>query len=425
MRTEIQTETAFQEKDLDSTTDENFFITRFAAERIGGRVKAQCWGYLDTSDKISAFQYFLSSPERIINGKLMIHDAKSDKYFLFSISEGGLYECLSFDVLDHLQKITNSTSRNKFSNAITEKKAVIRGQEAEEMRSKFKLTSRPDNFPRAVVSQFERSSDIDYLNDRIFGNKAKDITAEAGNLFIYQGSRLRVVGPSPIEVGDQLSQQLPSAPDFVSSGVAIQNVPMIQKYLLPRVHGLPRVLGVEVPTIEELLKAKADEFNFIVLERGKFIDALENLKYLEQTQAVNLDNFSSDETSDQQRLEILFGFIMSQYEKINEGQAARSAITSHQINEKISIRIVDGTAESKFFEINFKIGRRDYKLQLQPDSLKYYKGDYIEVTNPEEKLLLNESLSDIIRDASRTAPSAVARPTLVAATANNDARSSR
>ncbi len=63
--------------------------------------------------------------------------------------------------------------------------------------------------------------------------------------------------------------------------------------------------------------------------------------------------------------------------------------TSHQINEKISIGIVEGIAESKFFEINFKIGRKDYKLQLQPYSLKYYKENYIEVTDPEAKLLLN------------------------------------
>lgn len=416
MRTEIQRETAFNETDLHRTTDENFFITRFDSERIGDEVKAQCWGYLDKLDKISAFQYFISTPERIIDGKLVIHDARSGKYFLFSISEGKLYESLSFDVLDKLQKITNRLSRSQFVRAIEGKVVIITGREAEEMRNRFKLMS-PDNFPRAVPSLLIRSDNIEYLNERIFGNQARGIAAEAGNLFIYQGSRLRVVGPSSIEVNDQLNRPLPSAPDLVLSEAVIQNVPMIQKYLLPRV---PNFQGSEVPTIEGLLEAKADEFNFIGLEKKKFINALTTLKYLEQTQVVDLDNFSLDETSDQQRLALLFDFIMSQYEKINEGQAARSAITSHQINDKISIGIVDSIAESKFFEINFKTGRKDYKLQLQPDSLKYYKEGNTEVTNPEVKSLLNGSLADIIRDVSRSAPSAVAGPSSVARVAGDE-----
>jgi len=399
------TRTAFTERDLSRTTDRNFFITRFVAESLGDGVKAQYWGYLDNLDKISAFQFFISSGSRIMDGKLMVHDAKSDKYFVFTIAEGKLinYHGDLGSCLQNLSKITNPLSRSCFTNAI-ERKVIVTGPEAQEMQNRLQLVA-IDNFPKALppLDLSGMEAEINYLNDRIFGNQAEGITGEAGNLFIYQGSRLRGIESSSAEVMGQLNQELPSAPDLVLSEVVIQNAPMIQKYLLPKApHS-------QVPTIEALFEAKADEFNFIGLEKRKFIDALTTLKYLEQPQAVGLDNFSLDETSDQQRLELLFDFIMSQYKKMSDGPVARSASTFHQINEKISIGIVEGIAESKFFEINFKIGRRDYKLQLQPDSLKYYKEDNSEVTDPEAKLLLNESLADIIRGVSRSPASVVRR----------------
>jgi len=416
MRQEIKT--AFYEIDLNRTADRNFFIKRFAAESFGDGVKAQYWGYLDNLDKISAFQFFISSGSRIMDGKLMVHDAKSDKYFVFTIAEGKLinYHGDLGSCLENLSKITNLLSRSCFVNAI-EQKVIVTGPEAQEMQSRLQLVAidNIDNFPRALppLDRSGMEAKIDYLNDRIFGNQAKGITGEAGNLFIYQGSRLRGIESSSAEVRGQLNQELPSAPDLVLSEVAIQNAPMIQKYLLPKApHS-------QVPTIEALLEAKADEFNFIGQERRRFIDALTTLKYIEQKQAVGLDNFSLDETSDQQRLELLFDFIMSQYKKMNDGPVARSASTSNQINEKISIGIVEGIAESKFFEINFKIGGRAYKLQLQPDSLKYYKEDNSEVTHPEAKLLLNESLADIIKDVSRSVPPVVAEPSSVARVAGD------
>lgn len=426
MRNQFTSNTIFDEFSLQKTMDPNFFITRFYAENIGDELKYQGWGFLDKKNKISIFQSFISNGDgKITTGSLILHDANDGNYFTFRTDNCQLEIC-KFDIAsslcDGLLKIRDLSAL--FIKAIEEGNINLDIEKTRRMKER--LNNVPaEQFPRL----FPRSSeDINYcrlFNSRIFGNYPSERRAEVGNFFIYHEPRLQTIEPSLLEVGDQLNQELsmdqglPSVPEFDLDRLQIKNSPMIQKYLLPRVLNY-QVSNSEVPNIEELFAKKADDLGFIGQNRQRFIGALRNLQDVEKTASVGLDNFSLDETSDQQRLELLFDFIMSQYEKINEGQAARSAITSHQINEKISIGIVDGIAESKFFEINFKIGRKDYKLQLQPDSLKYYKENYIEVTDPEAKLLLNESLADIIRDVSRSAPSAVAGPSSVARVASDE-----